>query len=110
MKRAVAIRLYGDPEIGAPLVKALAVQPQLAEVERLRGELRESKAREAQLGVRKVRDRAYFEEKMLDLSEDSPPVREMGKVASVLLIAWAITSLAICEAFRRLDEWVMNPR
>ena len=108
MKRAVAVRIYGDPEIGEPLKNALVVQSQSEEVERLRNELREAKKREAQLGVRKVRDKAYFEERMRDL-DDSPPVREKGKVSSALLVAWAVTTLTICEAFRRLDEWVMNP-
>jgi len=109
MKRAVAIRVYGDPEIGEPLKNALVVQEQTDEVKRLRRELAESKEREAQLGVRVVRDRAYFEKKMLELS-DAPPIVEKRKAAQYILIAWALFTLTIREAYRRLDEWVMNPK
>lgn len=106
MKRAVAIRTFGDPEIGDVLGNAL-VPKESDELIALRQEVQELREREAKYGVRKVRDKAYFSGKMLELKEDNVP-RKPGRVGQVMLIAWAMTALVLVELFKRLDEWVMN--
>ena len=107
MRRAVAIRTYGDPEIGDVLKNALVVPVETDEMDALRKELREMKEREAKFGVREVRDKAYFANKMLEL-EGYGTSRQPSRVAQEILLIWAIAALVVEELFRRLDEWVMN--
>ncbi len=112
MRRAVVIRTMGDEELSGAIVNAMVKPLESAELEAVKAELRRLKDENTQLrdentklGVRKVRDAAYFAEQLASLEMDCPPARKSSKAAQLLLVAWALLTLTIREFYARLDAW-----
>ena len=101
MKRAVAIRVYGDPEFGDVLRSAVTPTLNDDEMAIVKAELEKMRKENAELGVRKVRDRKDFSRKMRKLRRKGYP-QPSCKAAQYALLAWAFTWLTIKACYEHL--------
>ena len=90
-----------NQKIRVILLTSLPEQAKL--IETVKAELKKTQAENAQLGVRKVRDKKTFAKKMRR-SKHKYRVRESSKAAQTALLVWAITSLTIIECYKRLTR------
>ena len=104
MKKAVAIRIYGDAEMGSEMANVLAEPIRTKELEEARAEVGRLKGCEAENGVRKRRDTEYFAHKILK-AKRKYKVKPPCKAAQIALLAWALTWLAVLECYNRLAAW-----
>ena len=104
MKKAVAIRIYGDEDMGSEMANVLAEPIRSKELEEARAEVGRLRGCEAENGVRKRRDAKYFKYKIRKANRKYA-VRPPCKAAQMAILAWAMTWLAILECYNRLSAW-----
>ena len=102
--KAVAIRTVGDAEWGSSMANVLMQPSQAAELAKVKAENEQLRKSEAENGVRKKRDKEYFERK-IRMARRKYRVRKPFKVEELMLIGYALAALAVQEGFRRLAVW-----
>ena len=104
MKKAVAIRIYGDAGMGEEMANVLAEPIRTKELEEAHAEVERLKGCEAENGVRKRRDAKYFKSKIRKANRKYK-VKPPCKAVQAVLLAWAMTWLVILECYNRLSAW-----
>ena len=105
MKKAVVIKTVGDAEMASVMVDAVVKPLETVELAAVKAELEKTKAENAELVVRKVRDNISYNKKMRKLKRKYTPPKKPSKAGEVILVIWALIWLGIFATVDYLTEW-----
>lgn len=104
MKRAVMIKVYGDPEMGEAMAGAVAGRVIPLDDREMEAVRAENKRLSAINGVRAEGDEKRWPEIQADMARVYA-VKRHGRVYEAVLLAWAMLWLEIVEWYRYFEAW-----
>lgn len=104
MIRAAVVKVYGDPNMSNPMKDAISTEDTALrhELEVVKKELADLRAKEAQYGVSAFRQSEQWKEAIAELDELTAPSEALTGLKGKLLIGYGMICYAIDTIYKRL--------